>query len=145
MNTVTIGFRHGLIYYNTSDWCAYAEIEYQHLVAAERNEAIWDDEGADLESCQQLDDLDSEKMLSTVETLFGGDIDFGCVRSLESATQEDLEAILQTVAKTTFSSNQVYNSLQDLEDMSTFSSSSAESEDSDYCTNNTRRERKLQI
>jgi hypothetical protein len=114
-------------------------------VAAERNEAIWDDEVADLESCQQLDDLDSEKMLSTVETLFGGDIDFGCVRSLESAAQEDLEAILQTVAKTTFSTNQVYNSLQDLEDMSTFRSSSAESEDSDYCTNNTRRERKLQI
>jgi hypothetical protein len=64
-----------------SDWCAYAEIEYQHLVAAERSETIWDDVGAELESCPQLD-MDGDKMLSTVERLFNGDVDFAYVENL---------------------------------------------------------------
>ncbi|KAG2175600.1 hypothetical protein INT43_001247 [Umbelopsis isabellina] len=88
-----------------SDWCAYAEIEYQHLVAAERNEKIWDSMERDLEICQD-EELDEEKMLTTVERLFNGEIAVKYADNLEDATQEDLEAILQKVAKTTYSSTQ---------------------------------------
>lgn len=59
----------------------------------------------DLEICQE-DELDEEKMLTTVERLFNGEIAIKYADNLEDATQEDLEAILQKVAKTTYSSTQ---------------------------------------
>ncbi|KAI8581063.1 hypothetical protein K450DRAFT_299035 [Umbelopsis ramanniana AG] len=126
-----------------SDWCAYAEIEYQHLVAAERSETIWDDVGAEVESCTQLD-MDGDKMLSTVERLFNGDVDFGYVENLENATQEDLEAILQRVVKTTFSSSQEYSIREELEEIHHFSSSDDEGDDH-RLDGIVRRERKFQI
>lgn len=126
-----------------SDWCAYAEIEYQHLVAAERSETIWDDVGAELESCPQLD-MDGDKMLSTVERLFNGDVDFAYVKNLENATQEDLEAILQRVVKTTFSSSQEYSIREELEDIHKFSTSDDEIDDKGP-DGIIRRERKFQI
>ncbi|KAJ2962723.1 hypothetical protein NQZ79_g2186 [Umbelopsis isabellina] len=98
-------FGSGLAPEKMSDWCAYAEIEYQHLVAAERNEKIWDSMERDLEICQD-EELDEEKMLTTVERLFNGEIAVKYAENLEDATQEDLEAILQKVAKTTYSSTQ---------------------------------------
>ncbi|KAH8550214.1 hypothetical protein BGW37DRAFT_558280 [Umbelopsis sp. PMI_123] len=111
-----------------NDWCAYAEIEYQHLVAAERNETIWDDVGTELDSCQQLD-MDGDKMMSTVERLFNGGVDFSYVDNLENATQEDLEAMLQRVAKTTFSSKKEYSVKEELEDIHNFSPSDDGGED----------------
>jgi hypothetical protein len=126
-----------------SDWCAYAEIEYQNLVAAERSETIWDDVAAEVESCPQLD-MDGEKMLSTVERLFNGDVDFAYVENLEDATQEDLEAILQRVVKTTFSSSQEYSIREELKDIHHFSSSDDEGDDSGP-DGLVRRERKFQI
>ncbi|KAI9286129.1 hypothetical protein BC943DRAFT_359824 [Umbelopsis sp. AD052] len=126
-----------------SDWCAYAEIEYQHLVAAERSETIWDDVRADVESCTQLE-MDGDKMLSTVERLFNGDVDFAYVENLENATQEDLEAILQRVVKSTYSGSQEYNIREELEEIHHFSSSDDEGDDN-RLDGIVRRERKFQI
>lgn len=83
-------------------------------------------------------------MLSTVERLFNSDVDFAYVENLENATQEDLEAILQRVVKTTFASSQEYSIREELEDIHNFSSSDDEFDDKGP-DGIIRRERKFQI
>jgi hypothetical protein len=130
------------LYVSNSDWCAYAEIEYQHLVAAERNEKIWDNMERDLEICQD-EELDEEKMLTTVERLFNGEITVKYAENLEDATQEDLEAILQKVAKSTYSSTQQIS--QDSETIKELISLQETFEETKHGSGDARRDNRFQI